>query len=268
MSFTVVSYGEASEIEDLNQFADCFNGKADYGQPILLTALSDAAHYALTVKNLESGSCKVLQLLDHADAHILDVDGDQIKVGWPIVMASGVAITTDKVIAQTLNSSTDYPLVLKNLDATNARLLQVKDHADVDALLIAGDKITAGWSIAVATGKYVEQHAKIHARQGELSTGWAVVGTTEYNPTNIMQEWGADDGGSTGAAGNGMVTFKHAFAYTPHVMVTVFYPGVQTVICNLAGILPTGFSYQWQTRDGSAVSTLVAINWVATGTPA
>lgn len=92
MAFQVVSYGEASEIEDLNQYAGALNGTALLGQPVVLTQLNDAAAYALVVRNLDTGNCKVLQLKDHADARVMDVDGDQIKVGWPIVMDAGVFV--------------------------------------------------------------------------------------------------------------------------------------------------------------------------------
>ena len=205
MSFVVVSYLEDSQITDLNQFADALNGKAACGQPIVLTALNDAANYALKVRNLEAGSCKVLQLQDHADVEILGVDGDQIRIGWPLVLGSGV---------------------------------------------------------------YVQKHAKIIARQGGSATSWNTPGVTTYTPTNIVEQRGVADGGKDAAAKSGTITFPSAFAYAPHVSVSIHSAGTTTVIITIQGINATTFTYTWETRDGSITGTTVAIHWVAVGPPA
>lgn len=89
MAFLVVANLDPSNIVDLNQYAGALNGTAALGQPIVLTQLNSAALYALTVSNLDAGNCKVLQLKDHAGARVMDVDGDEIKTGWPIVMDAG-----------------------------------------------------------------------------------------------------------------------------------------------------------------------------------
>lgn len=206
MAFLVVAYGEASEIEDLNQYAGALNGTALLGQPIVLTQLNSAALYALTVRNLDTGNCKVLQLKDHADARIMDVDGDQIKVGWPIVMDAGV---------------------------------------------------------------FIQKHAKNQARQGGSATIWSTGGTTEYNPTNIVEEFGVEAWAGTAAiSGTGTVTFKHAFAYAPHLRATPLAAGATTIVLTPQTVLATGFTYKWESRDGVTTFAAVSIHWVAVGPPA
>ena len=207
MAFQVVIYGEASEIEDLNQYAGALNGTALLGQPIVLTQLNDAATYALVARNLDTGNCKVLQLKDHADARIMDVDGDQIKVGWPIVMDAGV---------------------------------------------------------------FVQKHAKILARQGGSATDWSASGTTEYNPTSIVEQRGVDLWYDVAKAwlGNHSVTFPQVFAYAPHVQATVIASGSGTNVLTITAISATGFTWQWESRNGSSLHDTVKVHWVAVGPPA
>jgi len=92
MAFTRVSAGNSILITDLNQIIEAWDGDADKGQPLNLTAINDAVNYALDIRNLDPTNSYGLRVRNASGEDLLRTDKSNVILGKPMTVASGVTV--------------------------------------------------------------------------------------------------------------------------------------------------------------------------------
>ena len=89
--FTRATTSEAQTLW-INQIINAWEGVANYGNPLKLTAVNDAANYALDIQNLDSTLSKGLRVRDNAGNEVFLVEKARIFFGRSVEVGAGLLV--------------------------------------------------------------------------------------------------------------------------------------------------------------------------------
>ena len=108
----------------INQIIYAWEGVANYGNPLKLTAINDAVNYCLDIMNLDSTNSRGIRVRDNSGVEVFAVDKTGIRCGRSVsVVASG---TVDGVDI----SEHDHTGSTKGLQLTHANLANLTSTDD------------------------------------------------------------------------------------------------------------------------------------------
>jgi hypothetical protein len=113
MAFTAVLAGQLAQAVQVQQIIDGLQGVAAKGQPIALTALSDASNWALQVRNQDATNQRALQVLAADGTTILaQADGTGVRLAATVgIGAAPVASQALTLGPTTLTGTTQYGIL-------------------------------------------------------------------------------------------------------------------------------------------------------------
>lgn len=119
-SFNDVVPGSSADSSCVQQLVDALKGTAGQGVPISITAVSDAANFALDVRNTETGNGRAFRVRDSSNATQIQCDVNGVLINQAIISSgtiTGSTVTNSRLT--NANVSTTSPGVLSaRLDST------------------------------------------------------------------------------------------------------------------------------------------------------
>lgn len=76
----------------INQIIWAWEGVTNYGNPLKLTAINDAANYALDIQNLDATVSKGIRVRDNSGNEVFIVDKNRVFFGRNIAMGAGLTV--------------------------------------------------------------------------------------------------------------------------------------------------------------------------------
>src|SRR5215831_13578295 len=146
MSFSDIHPGDPINASNVQQVIDALKGTAGKGVALAVSAVNDAARYALTLQNAEATNSRALNVLKNDGSVLIRADATGVTLGQPLNLPTGSVTST--AIADGTIATAD----LANNAVTNAKL--GTDTARLNLLTNGGFEIWQRGTSFATTGAY------------------------------------------------------------------------------------------------------------------
>src|SRR5215471_14015617 len=116
MSFSDIHPGDPINASNVQQVIDALKGTAGKGVALAVSAVNDAARYALTLQNAEATNSRALNVLKNDGSVLIRADATGVTLGQPLNLPTGSVTST--AIADGTIATAD----LANQAVTNVKL--------------------------------------------------------------------------------------------------------------------------------------------------